>query len=35
MGFTRLCLCFMLGVSVEWDGGVQTIRIDTGKPYIQ
>ena len=28
-------LCFMLGVSVEWDGGAQTIRIDTGKPYIQ
>ena len=28
-------LCFLLGVSVEWDGGAQTIRIDTGKPYIQ
>ena len=28
-------LCFLLGVSVEWDSGAQTIRIDTGKPYIQ
>ena len=28
-------LCFMLGVSVEWDGAAQTIVIDTSKPYIQ
>lgn len=28
-------LCFMLGVSVEWDNNTQTITIDTSKPYIQ
>ena len=28
-------LCFMLGVSVEWDNNAQTIVIDTSKPYIQ
>ena len=28
-------LCFMLGVSVEWEGAAQTIVIDTSKPYIQ
>ncbi|MDO4269570.1 MAG: hypothetical protein Q4C72_01480 [Eubacteriales bacterium] len=26
-------LCRVLGVSVEWDGAAQTIRIDTTKPY--
>ena len=28
-------LCFMLGVSVEWDNATQTIAIDTTKPYVQ
>ena len=27
-------LCFVLGVQVEWDQTAQTIRIDTGKPYL-
>ena len=28
-------LCFMLGISVEWDNATQTIAIDTTKPYVQ